>query len=90
MVNARVAALGRLDGEAGRYSAPPLPPAAPRRIRLDGAWRQVPVHRFGALADGARILGPAILESHTTTILLGAGDRAQMDGRGWLTAEVPA
>lgn len=89
MVNARVAALGRLDGDAGRYTAPPLLPAAARRIRLHGAWREVPVHRFGALADGTRIRGPAILESHTTTILLAEGDSAEMDARGWLIADVP-
>jgi N-methylhydantoinase A len=89
MVNARVAALGRLDGDAGRYAAPPMPPATARRIRLHGIWREVPVHRFGALADGMRIHGPAILESHTTTILLAKGDSAEMDARGWLIAEVP-
>lgn len=86
MVNARVAALGRLRGAPGRMPALPPTPPATRRIFLD-AWCEVPVHGFGGLADGATLAGPAIVESATTTVLLLPGDRARMDGRGWLMTE---
>ena len=89
MVNARVAALGRLRGEAGTMpTLPPAPPAS-RRIWLDG-WQEVPVHGFSSLADGATLAGPAIVESATTTVLLLPGDAAGMDGRGWLMVDLPA
>ena len=39
---------------------------------------------FEALAPGQALDGPAIVESATTTVLLRPGDRARMDGRGWL------
>ena len=88
LVNARVAALGRLSGDAGRM--PALPPEAPARRRVFlGGWQEVDVHSFGALVDGAAIQGPAIIESATTTILLLPGDEARMDGRGWLMVALP-
>lgn len=88
LVNARVAALGRLSGDAGRM--PALPPEAPARRRVFlGGWQEVAVHSFGALEDGAAIHGPAIVESATTTILLLPGDEARMDGRGWLMVALP-
>jgi N-methylhydantoinase A len=90
MVNARVAALGRLPGDGGRYAAAPMAPAAPRRVLLDGAWRELPVHRFGALEDGARVVGPALVEGPSTTILLLPGDAATMDAHGWLMVALPA
>ncbi|RVT96023.1 hydantoinase/oxoprolinase family protein [Rhodovarius crocodyli] len=88
LVNARVAALGRLTGDAGRYVAPPMLAAEPRQVWRDGGFAEWPVYRFGDLADGATIQGPAILESPTTTILVQAGDTATMDARGWLMAEI--
>jgi N-methylhydantoinase A len=80
-VNARVAAIGRLP-EAPAVplrAAPDAPPVAPRRILLDGAWQEVPVFDFAALAPGQRVCGPAIVESDTTTALLRDGDVARMD-----------
>ena len=88
MVNARVAALGRLTGAAGTLPARPATAPGSRRIFLD-TWHDVPVHSFGALADGAALTGPAIVESATTTILLLPGDAARMDGRGWLMVDLP-
>ncbi len=46
--------------------------------------------RFDALAPDQELRGPAIVESETTTVLLRPGDRARMDGRGWLDIAVPA
>jgi N-methylhydantoinase A len=81
LVNARVAATGLLP----RAPAAPLPaaaaaaPLARRRVLLDGAWAEAPVFDFASLAPGQRIVGPAIVESDTTTVLLRPGDRARMD-----------
>ncbi|MDW8398982.1 MAG: hypothetical protein RMK90_10495, partial [Acetobacteraceae bacterium] len=54
-------------------------PVARRRILLDGAWHEVAVFDFAALAPGQRVAGPAIVESDTTTVLLRHGDAARMD-----------
>jgi N-methylhydantoinase A len=92
LVNARLAVIGRLPP----MPVPPAPagaaPAAPfatRRARLGGVEAELPVLDFGALAPGQEVAGPAIVESDTTTVLLLPGDRARMDGRGWLTIAVP-
>jgi N-methylhydantoinase A len=90
MVNARVAVVGTLDRGAAAASAVPaaLVPGQ-RRIVLDGNDQKVPVHRFGALEQGTDIVGPAIVESATTTVLLQPGDHARMDRRGWLEIFLP-
>jgi N-methylhydantoinase A len=85
MVNARVAVVGSLDRGAAVASVVPAAVApAQRRIVIDGNDQEVPVHRFDALALGADIAGPAIVESATTTVLVQSGDTARMDPRGWL------
>ena len=78
---ARRAAGGQGARGAGR--APPHPPRRSRRV-------EAPVFRFAALAPDQALEGPAIVESETTTVLLRPGDRARMDGRGWLDIAVPA
>ncbi len=92
LVNARLAVIGRLPPmpvPAAPEGAAAAAPFATRRARLGGAEADLPVFGFGALAPGQEIAGPAIVESDTTTVLLLAGDRARMDGRGWLTVTVP-
>jgi N-methylhydantoinase A len=91
LVTARVAAVGRLPARP----APPLPAASPatpagtRRALVAGAMRDLPVWSFAALAPDQRVIGPAIVESDTTTVLLLEGDAARLDARGWLEVEVP-
>jgi N-methylhydantoinase A len=53
-----------------------------------GAWQDVKLYRFEALAPDQRIEGPAVVESATTTILLRPADHATFDGRGWLDIAV--
>jgi N-methylhydantoinase A len=93
LVNARLAVVGRLPSlgaggvEAAQKGAAPRPR---RRILMEGQdWQEVPVHGFAELAGGDAVAGPAIVESETTTILLLPGDRARMDGRGWLDISLP-
>ena len=90
LVNARASIVGRLppaSGVSGRTATVPAAAKSRRRIHL-GAWTDVPVFDFGALAAGQHIAGPAIIESDTTTVLLRGGDTAHFDARGWLDLTV--
>ena len=90
LVNARLSVIGRLPpverGAADTATADAAPKAF-RRIFL-GGWIDVPVFDFGAVAEKQRILGPALVESDTTTVLLRPGDTACLDNRGWLDVAI--
>jgi N-methylhydantoinase A len=47
-----------------------------------------PVHDRYALAAGARIEGPALVEEREATLVLGRGDRATVDAHGNLVVEI--
>jgi N-methylhydantoinase A len=86
LVNARVAAVGKLPAlpqEPALASRAPAVPRSRRRVYL-GAWHEVPIHDLDALAPGQIIDGPAVLEAETTTVLLRATDRATVTPLGWL------
>lgn len=90
LVNAKVAAIGRLPAPPQEPEATPGPPAAPastRPIHLDG-WIDAPVYSFDALSPGQEVAGPAIVEAATTTVLLRPGDRAVTTTRRWLDIAV--
>ena len=90
LVNARVAVIGALPSPPQEPSLADRPPAAPgsrRRIYL-GAWRDVTVFDFDALAPGQQVTGPALVESATTTVLLRPGDRALTSAIGWLDVSI--
>lgn len=90
LVNARVAVIGvlpALPAEPPRPAMVAVAPRAHRRVHL-GAWQDVPVFDFDALAAGQTVAGPAIVESSTTTVLLRAGDRAEVTELGWLDIAV--
>ena len=90
LVNARVAAIGRLPELPREPVLGPGSPASPvrrTRVHLDG-WQEVPVYAFDALAKGQQIAGPALVESETTTTLLLAGDTATVTPNGWLDIAV--
>jgi N-methylhydantoinase A len=86
LVNARVTVSGILEELPREPSLPPSPPAAPageRRLYLD-QWMAAPVYRFDALAPAQRLIGPAVIESAMTTVLLRPGDAASVTSQGWL------
>lgn len=47
-----------------------------------------PVYDRYALAPGAKVEGPCLVEERESTVLLDVGDRAEMDGRGNLLAHI--
>jgi N-methylhydantoinase A len=92
LVNARVAVSGILEElpqEPHLPAAPPSPPQGERRIYLDD-WISSPVYAFDKLAPAQTIIGPAIIESATTTVLLRPADRATVTPQGWLDIAVPS
>ncbi|MCB1744230.1 MAG: hydantoinase/oxoprolinase family protein, partial [Gammaproteobacteria bacterium] len=92
LVNARVAVIGRLPAlpaEPGRAAVRPAEPIARRRVHLQG-WREVPVFELGALATRQRVVGPAIIDAATTTVLLRDHDTASCTEQGWLDIDIAA
>jgi N-methylhydantoinase A len=85
VVNARVAVVGELPGlpSAGADSARASAPPARRRVWL-GDWVDVPVYRIDGLPTGHEVVGPALFESATTTVLARAGERVAVTPLGWL------
>ena len=91
LVNARVAVCGILEElpqEPRLPAAAPAPASGERRIYLED-WVTAAVFRFDALAPAQHVLGPAIIESATTTVLLRPGDEARVTEQGWLDIAVP-
>ncbi|MCZ0735374.1 hydantoinase/oxoprolinase family protein [Phreatobacter sp. AB_2022a] len=86
-VNARVSAVGDVPriGESAVAAEPdgPAQARATRTVFLDGP-KEIPVYDFGSLMPNHRICGPALVESETTTILVGPADTLTVNALGWL------
>ncbi len=90
LVNARLAAIGSLPNlpqEPLMSDRENVEPQELRQIYL-GGWQEVPVYDLETLAPKQEILGPAIVESETTTIVLRNGDKAIATGNLWLDIKV--
>jgi N-methylhydantoinase A len=90
LVNARLSVIGRLaqvEGVASKALGAGVGPKSERSVYL-GGWTRVPVFDFSGLAANQMVLGPAIVESDTTTVLLRDGDTGRFDARGWLDIAV--
>jgi N-methylhydantoinase A len=90
-VNARVAAIGAVSaGERDEEKVEAATPCAPRSTRK--AWFgdccEVPVYALDDLRPGHTLDGPAIIEAETTTVMINAGDRLAVNGRGWLDIRI--
>jgi N-methylhydantoinase A len=59
-----------------------------RRLHADGAWHDARVWRREALAEGARIAGPAVLQQADATTILEPGSEAVVDALGNLRITV--
>jgi N-methylhydantoinase A len=91
LVTLRVTATGRLpmprEPEDRGAQAPPSPKRT-RRAHLDGAWHEVPVYQRDAVAPGARLNGPAIVEEPYAVIVLPTGWSLNCTATGELVADV--
>jgi N-methylhydantoinase A len=86
-VNARVAAIGEVSQRG--QDAKPVPSASacsPRTTRraLFDCWREVPVYALDDLRPGHSLIGPAIIEAETTTVVVNEGDKVTVNALGWL------
>jgi N-methylhydantoinase A len=90
-VNARVAAIGAVSAgraeEQGAASAAPCKPRS-RRKAFFGDWLDVPVYALDDLKPGQSLQGPVIIEAETTTVVINAGDRLEVNRFGWLDIRV--
>jgi N-methylhydantoinase A len=71
--------LPRLDAQGGAPVA-----NGKRPVYFDGAFRDTPIYRRGALAPGARIAGPAIVEEFGSTTVVFPGQHLEVDPHGIL------
>jgi N-methylhydantoinase A len=85
IVNFQVTAVGTIPKpQTKRFEMPKeMQPAEPHEMRLayfdGGDPIEVPVFRRNALAPGATVEGPAVIEEKTSTIVLYPGQRARVD-----------
>lgn len=86
----RVSGIGQVAGstdgdrdESPRTGRPAKPlPAEHREVWIDSRTTSVAVYEADQLAPGDAFEGPAIVQSPTTTILVGFGDHATVSGDG--------
>ena len=87
----RLLATGLVDQPAELvFEEAPLPePISHRRVFTGEAWHDdVAVYDGDALRPGAPVVGPALVQSRFTTIVLAAGDQARMQPNGDVLIEV--
>lgn len=91
IVNARLAAVGVLPHLVSKreWREGECPAPGTRKVTIEDTTRPVPLHDFASLPANGTILGPAIVESDTTTVLLLPGDRAVMRADGVLDISIP-
>jgi N-methylhydantoinase A len=88
----RLLATGLVDRpEPLVLSEAPLPePIAQRRLFVSGAWAHAPVFDAASVAPGPEIVGPAIVQSRFTALVLRPGDRAHVLPNGDTLVDVSA
>jgi N-methylhydantoinase A len=87
----RLLATGLVDqpAEPVLEEAPAPAPIGHRRVFAGDAWHDdVPVYDGDALRPGPPVVGPALVQSRFTTIVLAAGDEARMLPNGDVLIEV--
>ena len=92
-VNARVAAIGAVSvPEQKACTVGSTAPSTPRGRRKAwfGAWREVDIYKLDDLKPGQTLVGPAIIEAETTTVVINEGDALSVNSLGWLEIRVGA
>jgi N-methylhydantoinase A len=92
LVNIHLAIVGEVArATGGQAHAPAAAAATPRRtkrIYTGGCWTEAAVYGLEDLAPGHEIVGPAVIEAETTTVILHSGDRSAVTPLGWLDIAV--
>ena len=88
LVNARTAVIGHLSVPPAERALGSRPPASPRRRQAMPSSREADVYDLDDMAAGQEVFGPALIETETTTVLVGAGDRATITPTGWIDIRV--
>jgi N-methylhydantoinase A len=90
-VNARVAAIGAVSvpiEEANAVASGPACAPRSRRRAFFAGWCEVDVYALDDFKPGARLVGPAIIEAETTTVVINGGDELLVNGLGWLDIRI--
>jgi N-methylhydantoinase A len=90
LVNARLTVVGELPVTPVEPRIPVGGTAAPAKQRRAylGGWTEVPVYRWDDLPPSARVVGPAIFESDTTTVVAHRGEDVRVTPHGWLDVTI--
>ncbi len=97
IVSARVRSAGLIEKIADERAAPrggratsPTAPHATAVVYFDAKPSRASVYSREELPAGARLRSPCVVTEYSSTTLIPAGARAQVDGRGNLIIELPA
>ena len=88
LVNARMSVIGHLSVPPAEQQIAPRPAARPVRRQPIHGEAEAAVYALDAMAPGQEIEGPALIETETTTVLVGAADRAVITPTGWIDIAV--
>ena len=90
LVNARMSVIGHLSVPPAEQQIPPRPSARPKRRQAiyGQSSPDAAVYHLDEMASGQKIAGPALIETETTTVFIGAGDRATITATGWIDIAV--
>jgi N-methylhydantoinase A len=88
LVNARMSVIGHLSVPPAEQQIAPRPAARPVRRQPIHGQADAAVYALDAMAPGQEIEGPALIETETTTVLVGAADRAVITATGWIDIAV--
>jgi N-methylhydantoinase A len=88
LVNARLAAIGHLSVPPSERQISARPAAQPKRRQAIHGQAEAAVYDLDAMAPGQQIAGPALIETETTTVLIGTGDSAAITPNGWIDIAV--
>lgn len=89
VVNCRVKAVGLIERPHPRFtggSGTPAPKSR-RQVHFDDMWHDTPVYDRAALAVGAGIAGPAVIDEMSATTVVPAGWTVSVDHAGNLLLE---
>ena len=89
----RLSAFGhipRLEQVAAQQATAQASPSEQRPVWIDGTtgWAETPVYAGAGLHAGCVIVGPAVIDEATTTVLIGEDDRLTVDSSGNYSIEI--